>query len=187
MPQDFAKARPRAATHSRPPSRVPAWVWLFTGSVLGAFTVFLLRLSEVPSGDTASEREAGTHTATQPAEPPVEQEKPRFDFYKLLKESKVPLPAAEQDETAATPAAKLDEYVLQVASFKTAADAEQLRAELILLNLDAHVEMAKVRNGETWHRVMVGPFESRSKLSRARNILVSNRFDVLVLKRSIEG
>ncbi|MFT5084484.1 MAG: cell division protein FtsN, partial [Lentisphaeria bacterium] len=78
-----------------------------------------------------------------------------------------------------------DQFILQVASFKSLKDAERVRAELILLNLEAKTETAKVRNGETWHRVLVGPFESHSKLSKARNMLLTNRYEALVLKKQI--
>ncbi len=71
-------------------------------------------------------------------------------------------------------------------SFKQIKDAERVRAELILLNLDARVEAAKGRGSDTWHRVLVGPFQNRSKLAKARSTLVSNRFDTLLLKRKIK-
>jgi cell division protein FtsN len=184
MPKDFAKKSPRrAATRNKPESRVPGWVWLLTGAVLGAFIMFLVRLSEMPAGKSTRAPEPPTATkATNPAK----KEQPRFDFYNLLKESEVPVPQAEEKQSA-TVAAEPQQFILQVASFKDARDAEQLRAELILLNLEAHVETAKVRNGETWHRVLVGPFESRSRLAKARSILASNRLEALVLKRSPQG
>ncbi len=183
MSKDFAKkTRPRAATRTKPQSKVPGWVWLFTGTALGAFIMFLMRLSELP----ASEDSAADTTTKVPSESSDDQQ-PRFDFYKLLKESEVPVPVYEPEESAETAPEQLSQYLLQVASFKAAEDAEQLRAELILLNLTAHVETAKVRNGETWHRVIVGPFESRSKLAKARSILVSNKFEALILKRAIES
>lgn len=186
MSKDFAKKKTssRSATRNKPKSSVPGWVWLFTGTVLGAFIMFLVRLSEMPA-DSAPATESEPTTAAIKEE---EKEQPRFDFYKLLKETKVPVPEVEPERkpTAKTPT-EPEQYVLQVASFKAAGDAEQLRAELILLNLDAHIETAKVRNGETWHRVLVGPFDSRSKLAKARSILASNRLETLVLKRPAKG
>ena len=73
--------------------------------------------------------------------------------------------------------------MLQVASFKNNSDAERVRAELILLNLNASIETATVSNGKTWHRIIVGPFTNRSKLSKARSTLISNRYEALVLKK----
>lgn len=144
--------------------------------------MFLIRLSE-----------------TEPPQPelPVEQKQvsepagkqlPRFDFYDLLKETKVEVPEIAESTSPSVEEPSPDiEYILQVASFRGESDAEQLRAELILLNLDAQVEQAKIRNGETWHRVLVGPFVSRSRLAKARSTLVSHNHEALVLKRAKQG
>lgn len=141
--------------------------------------MFLVRLSEMPVSDQPEETSASVPTAQE------QKEQPRFDFYTILKESKVPVPVVEPSPGAKPP--PNEQYVLQVASFKKASDAEQLRAELILLNLEATVETAKVRNGEVWHRVLVGPFGSRSNLAKARSVLVSNNLEALVLKRATKG
>ncbi|MFL0810368.1 MAG: SPOR domain-containing protein [Agarilytica sp.] len=173
--------RQSGASHNRrpqPSSQVPAWVWLFTGAVLGAFVMFLLHLSEIKPGSS----EQANNKASAPAK--EEKQKPRFDFYELLKESDIPiLKSTDKERTPAQKAAAKHEYILQVASFKAKDDAERLRAELLLLNLEAYTEDAKIRNGETWYRVLVGPFTSTSKMSKARSILLSNRHEALVLKR----
>ncbi len=155
---------------------IPAWVWLFTGAILGAFVMFLLHLSEVSPRDTGND--------TQKPEQ-AEKQKPRFDFYELLKESDIPILTESEPNTNEQPlqSGPEVEYLLQVASFKSKEDAEQLRAQLLLLNLTAYTENAKIRNGETWHRVLVGPFKSKSKLSKARSTLLSNHHEALVLKR----
>ncbi len=197
MTQDFAK-KPRhqrqpqrqkkaksGPARAAPRSNIPGWVWLFTGTVLGAFIMFLTYLSDLTPPPSVSESKQAVNDpapkATDKAAP-----KPRFDFYKLLKESEVVVP--QDNDIAATnqPAERL-EYLLQVASFKNAADADRLRAELILLNLEAKAEKVQVRNGETWHRVMVGPFTNRSKMAKARSILASRDLNALLLKRKIQG
>ncbi|BFM18319.1 SPOR domain-containing protein [Maricurvus nonylphenolicus] len=178
MSKDFAKKPKKQAPPPKPKSQVPGWVWLFTGTVLGAFIMFLAHLSGITP---AVEQPAKTVAKAEP-KPEKTIPKPRFDFYKLLKESEVPVP--EVDNTAPTnaPVDNL-EYILQVGSFKRAADADRLRAELILMNLDTQIEKVTVRNGEVWHRVLVGPFQNRSKLAQARSTLVSNDINPLLLKR----
>ncbi len=164
------------ASRKQEPARIPAWVWLFTGAILGAFIMFLLHLSEVSPRDTSIESQKPGQT---------EKQKPRFDFYELLKESDIPILTESEPDTNEQPQQNGPEveYLLQVASFKSEDDAEQLRAQLLLLNLSAYTENAKIRNGETWHRVLVGPFRSKSKLSKARSTLLSNHHEALVLKR----
>lgn len=194
MTRDYAKKRPRTqAKNANYKTQVPGWVWLFTGSVLGAFVMFLVYLAGVPPqrstiGETLNE--VSDVIETPPSQSATDSEtaepKPRFDFYQLLKESEVvvnPEPIPEQNKAEAEQV----EYVLQVGSFKNPSDADRLRAQLLLLNLDAKVETVKVRNAETWHRVLVGPFPTRVTMARARGTLSNNELDSLLLKRSTEG
>ena len=202
-----ASRKPPANTAKSP---VPGWVWLLVGCLVGAFVMFLVRLADVDvkasdkpvaaSQKPAAEAKPATKPqATKPAqaakpapEPnptkaqtakaePTEPEKPRFDFYHMLKENEVPVPKVDSSGAQAT-AAPPKSYILQVASFRKAEDAEQLKVELILLNLEARAESVTVRNGEQWHRVLVGPFDSRSRLSKARSTLISNGHQALVME-----
>jgi cell division protein FtsN len=198
MTRDFAKKRSRPQASSSK-SQVPAWVWLFTGSVLGAFVMFLVYLAGVPpqpsaiggglEGVTEAIQEARPDaSATDSTEDEVPQ--PRFDFYQLLKESEVvvkPEPIPEAVARRAEREAESIEYILQVGSFKNSGDADRLRAQLLLLNLDARVETVRVRNAETWHRVLVGPFRNQTSMAKARGTLADNQMNSLLLKRNIEG
>ena len=136
----------------------PGWVWLFTGTALGAFIMFLTRLSEI---ETSQPSPKAISTQNQPqSSQETTQQKPRFDFYNVLKENRVSIPKA-QPLPHTKPTEDNASYILQVASFKSAADAEELKVKLILLNLESRSEQVTVRNGEVWHRVLVGPFDSR--------------------------
>lgn len=198
MTRDFAKKRSRPQASS-PRSQVPAWVWLFTGSVLGAFVMFLVYLAGVPpqpstiGGALDSVNEAiqevdSGKARSDSGDDPVPQ--PRFDFYQLLKESEVvvkPEPIPDDITRRAQREIESVEYILQVGSFKNSADADRLRAQLLLLNLDARVETVKVRNAETWHRVLVGPFRNQTSMAKARTTLADNQMNSLLLKRNVEG
>ncbi len=180
MSRDFAKK-------SRAPSRrgsnnasgqTPGWTWFLAGLVLGAFAASLYFIKNPV-------------TAPAPVEEPKPQTtenktpKPRFDFYKLLQESETIVPASETNtDEKPTPEQASTEYILQVGSFPSAEDADKLRAQLILLNLDAHIEKVEIRKGELWHRVVVGPFDNQNALTSARTQLVNNQYNALVLKRA---
>src|SRR5690606_19506692 len=157
MPRDYAK-KIRPQTRRRPAAKrqLPGWLWLFVGGILGAFVTFLVYLWGIaPLPSAASKPPPATKVKT---EADSETPKPRFDFYKLLQESEVIVPATDRTRPAenegAQPAADTEEYVLQVGSFSNQADADRLRAQLILLNLDARIEQVTIRGGEIWHRVM---------------------------------
>ena len=100
----------------------------------------------------------------------------------MLKESEVPIAHVDDGDAGANAAKPQRIFILQVASFKVHADAEQLKVELILMNLEARSETVTVRNGEVWHRVLVGPFNSRSKLAKARSLLISNGHQALIME-----
>lgn len=178
----MSKTNSRSKRNQNP---IPGWVWLFTGAVLGAFVMFLVHLSDAKDSSQKSAKTTGP-------EKPAKQNDIRFDFYDVLKKNNVEVPKTHVPQTGAGKsggtstggASNVTEFLLQVASFKTGPDAERLRAELILLNLPAIVEQAQIRNGETWHRVIVGPYTSKSKLASARSTLISNKHEALVLKRA---
>ena len=189
MTRDFAKKPRQPNRRSGYQSRVPAWVWLFTGSVLGAFIMFLVYLTGItPQPSQFPQLNVGEQTTPTPvsetktpteADNTDETPKPRFDFYKLLKESEV---AKVEPPDANIPLKAGPLYDLQVGSFRKVADADRLRAELILLNLEARIETVTVRNAETWHRVLVGPFDTRTELARVRGTLAAHDIDSLVLR-----
>ena len=59
------------------------------------------------------------------------------------------------------------EYLLQAAAFRGRNEADAMRARLILAtNMTAEIESARDPAGGTWHRVLVGPFESRAEMQR---------------------
>jgi len=50
--------------------------------------------------------------------------------------------------------------------------------------LDATVEQVDVK-GRPYYRVMVGPFNNRSKMNKAQDILANHRITALVIKKPI--
>lgn len=168
------KRRPKK--HNQSP---PGWLWLFVGVLLGVLIMSLTKLSEVPSDQ---ESDISEDTSTENSD--NSGNKPRFDFYTLLRESEVIVPdTPDTDNTATQSVNSNDTFLLQVGSFKSNSDADSLRARLLLLNLNAKIEKVSPRKNETWHRVIVGPFSDRSELANARGKLASNGIDSLLLKR----
>ncbi|MEW5249481.1 SPOR domain-containing protein [Microbulbifer sp. 2201CG32-9] len=177
----------------RSPAGKPPWVWFVLGNFVGGFAVFMIFVSGLePAQPGAQPRQ---QTDQQP-------QQTRFDFYTLLRDSEVSVPPPK----TARPARRLDggsssgagnpapqpaqpvgvnpnySYILQAASFRDAKEAEKLRARLTLANLDVKVETATDSRG-TWHRVLVGPYRSRSQMAKARQVLADHRLMPLVLKR----
>lgn len=173
----------------------PAWVWFVLGNFVGGFVVFMIFLNGLNEGGAAG---AGQRKApAQQAE--GKSDKPRFDFYTLLQENEVDVPPPKTPKPARHNSRKTEPgsgpandatassdpelvYILQAASFRDASEAEKLRAQLTLANLDVQVEKATDSRG-TWHRVLVGPYNNRSRVAKARQTLAEHRLMPLVLKR----
>ena len=63
--------------------------------------------------------------------------------------------------------------MLQAASFREPGDAEQLRQRLRNLSLMAQVSQVQSADGQTWHRVMVGPYDDTRELNRAEDLMTT--------------
>jgi cell division protein FtsN len=178
-------------------SRIPKIVWIITPLLAVAFVTFLFFLKTIPSGDELEAvkgdakkvLQTGVIRAKEEARKEAEKHiaKPAYDFYKLLKDSDVPVPSAEKSHYTSTP--KSDEakyqYSLQAASFRSNEQADKLKVTLIMENLTSSIEQVSVK-GIPYYRVMVGPFTDRSKMNKAQDVLVNYRINALVIKKPIK-
>jgi len=110
-----------------------------------------------------------------------ERAKPVFDFYQVLPEREVIVesnPIQKDTQTNTTPKQAFQSYILQVGSFNNYADADELKAKLAFLGLEAQLKEASIKNS-TWYRVQLGPFESSNGLSKTKNLLIQNKIKYL--------
>jgi cell division protein FtsN len=180
MPQDYAKKhkpatskRTRAAGRGSRSQPASPRRWFFAGLACGVFLSALVWLASQQPELVDSVAAVGKPTAAKNSAP-----KPTFDFYTLLPEQQVEVdvePRASDQGSQRTP---IDQYLLQAGSFQLAEDADRRRAELILLGLEARVQETQGSNGR-WFRVYVGPFESRSRLEKARSLTAQQGIDTL--------
>lgn len=92
-----------------------------------------------------------------------------------------PLPARQALPPVAPPASSGGRYILQAGSSRNGADAERLRASLALQGMVAQVQPVNI-NGETWHRIRVGPFASRAEADTAQRQLHGARINTMLLE-----
>ncbi|SET67577.1 SPOR domain-containing protein [Pseudomonas graminis] len=81
-----------------------------------------------------------------------------------------------------TKPAAVTTFFLQAGSFRKQADAEKVRAQIILLGQTSTVESGTVKD-ETWYRVLVGPFSNREQLTIAQKQLAGGGFSNLLLQQ----
>ena len=73
-------------------------------------------------------------------------------------------------------------YILQVRSYPDPDSADARRAEIILNGLSADI-VKTVENGQTWYRVVSGPYDSQEAALAAQQTLQHSGIDSIVIKR----
>jgi len=115
----------------------------------------------------------------------AEETRPRFDFYRILPGQEEPVTdrqlreAAKQAGKSGAPKAT---YFLQAGAFKNPADADNLKARLALLGLEAGVEPANLAEKGVWYRVRLGPYTNVDEINRIRQQLTQNGVDVSLVR-----
>jgi cell division protein FtsN len=197
MAQDFAKQRQAPAPANRKATRMPQrpakrapWNWYFSGMFSGALLMVFAYYGYARYQTLTQESPAAEAIAE------AQEEMPNFvyGFYNELATAEVTVDVPAPAETDATPSASAAvvpakttsaevpgvSYLLQAGSFQDRQDAEERRAKIILLNMDAQVS-AGVVSGRTWYRVQVGPFPNRGGAEAARNQLSASNIDSIPL------
>lgn len=180
--------------------QAPGWLWLAAGLAIGLFVAFLVYLQQRPD-DAPAKAAATTQKPLQAPAPAAQQDarevrkaqtakvppppKPRFDFYTILPEMEVVVPEQEitgKQREGVRQVEAPGTYLLQVGSFRTLQQADQLKAKLALLGLQAGIQTVTISERETWHRVRVGPFKDLNALNTARARLKENQIDAILLR-----
>ena len=149
-------------------------------------------INKVPNPFTTRSNPAPAATAEPPKAPPTQtarvdekaskaEEKPRFDFYKILPGEEGEKQGKDREKTS-TPAAK-EAFFLQAGAFQNAPDADNLKARLALLGIEASIETSAVPDKGVWHRVRIGPYTSVEELNRTRDTLKQNGVQTTLIKQ----
>jgi cell division protein FtsN len=172
-------------------------MWLLTGILIGlglAWYLFAKGYIPQPQVDATQSAESPAPGSAAPAGGEEvaprkdDSERPQYDFFTVLPEMEVVVPEQELSERVKPQAddrpgaaADASRYLLQVGSFRSTGDADQMKARLALLGIVAQVQTVTV-NDATWHRVRVGPVSTAREADEMRNRLADNGIDSLVLK-----
>jgi cell division protein FtsN len=108
-------------------------------------------------------------------------EKPRFEFYKMLPSNEEPVTEKQFQKAVKQPSLK-DKYYLQAGSFQDTEDAENLKAKIAMLGMEAYVQSADLSEKGMWHRVRVGPFTKIDAINKARSSLLQSGIKANLIK-----
>lgn len=115
--------------------------------------------------------------ANVPAEP---EPAPSYDFYKVLPGD---TPTAPPDPLPVKPPVH-PRYYLQAGAFQNADDADNLKAQLALLGVEAQIQTSVVPDKGVMHRVRIGPFKAMDAVNNTRALLIQNNIDADLVKES---
>ena len=166
---------------------------IFIGLVLGlaiatAAAIYVTN-APVPFVNKTQQQRATTPQADQKLADAAKAgagEKPKFDFYKILPGQEEPVTDRDLKSAAAKqaekPGAPRDLYFVQAGAFQNPADADNLKARLALMGLQASVEPANLPDKGTWYRVRLGPYTQLDEINRVRQTLAQNSIDASLVK-----
>lgn len=194
MTRDYKKNvnRKKSGTSSVLNSVMP----FLTGLVIGLFVAFIVYLKEhQPPRQVAGEPEVvidnkmeKTAVAESEDNEKAGLPEPQFDFYQILPNMEVNVSEWEADtkKTAEPLTEKDGVYVLQVGSFEQYEAADEVKANLALLGINADIQRVVINGKDVRHRVRVGPYKDLEKLQQARDRLLANGMDYMLLKLKVD-
>ncbi|MDR3214139.1 MAG: SPOR domain-containing protein [Azoarcus sp.] len=162
---------------------------VFVGMILGAaivaVAVWFFNRNDNPFTQTATTRQTPTDAPVaalpgKPGDRPVE--KPDFTFFNTLPKGEsapVATPTGQaQPQPAPAPAQKPPEKTvyLQLGAFENAEQADDLKAQLLLMGLEPVTQRAQLPDGRIVHRIRIGPLTNREDVKAMRARLASNGF-----------
>lgn len=152
-------------------------IGLMVGLVM-AIIVFLWVKSSNPFRSSDKIPSQSSTVSPAPDAPPEPAPAPAYDFYKVLPGD---TPTAPPDPL---PTKKPDHprYYLQAGAFQNADDADNLKAQLALLGIEAQIQTGVVADKGVLHRVRIGPFAAMDAVNSTRSLLVQNNIDADLVK-----
>jgi cell division protein FtsN len=184
MARDYKQRR---RTRKQP---TPGWVWLLSGLTMGLAVALLVHLQH--TGRASSVEPLATRAA-QPASQQTEEAadlepvpESGFDFYTMLPGLEVVVP--EEDtrprnagSTVPQPVLAPGRYWIQAGSFRRYQDADRRKAELALLGLSSSIQAVNLE-GQTWHRVRIGPLPDAAQAETTRRRLAESGIGALAVR-----
>lgn len=181
---------------------------LVAGVLISFGVVWYLNKTPLPFQDRVAKSEpnkegkatAANGTVALPGKPGDKPAERKFEFYDILegKKDATPVPGApKKPVTASEPvsapmpapasapvptSASSGALYLQAGAFQKTADAENLKARLAMLGLEAGILDVEVPDKGLMHRVRVGPYANAEEVNRVRGQLSQNGITTAVVR-----
>jgi cell division protein FtsN len=188
MARDYNK--PRQATRSGSGLLLGVCIGFILGLLTaGAIAAYFLK-SPVPFLDRPKPADrqpaVGLNLKDAPKPQTSDDGKPRFDFYRILPGQEEAVTGEQLKHAAALEKAGKAEadstYFLQAGAFQSPSDADNLKARLAFMGLEASVEPTSLQDKGVWYRVRLGPYGKVEDINKVRTQLAQNGIDASLVK-----
>lgn len=137
-----------------------------------------------PSAPAATATPAPTASAPatlpgKPGDKPLDKPQQQYDFYKILPGGDA---ASAPTEPAKTEPAAAGKVYLQAGAFQDPSDADNLKARLSLMGIEAGVQKIEVAGKGVFHRVRIGPFADQAEADATRARLAQEGIESAVVR-----
>lgn len=165
---------------------------LLSGIMIGVLVGIAIAIAIalwVNKSNPFTQQETSTTAQTQPSTgkkspgsdtAPSANDKPRFDFYKILPGNEAAMTDQDLYRNPTPPAG--ERYYLQAGAFPNSAEADNLKAQLALLGYEASIQTAEIPGKGVWHRVRLGPYSAMSELNKTRAALAQNQINTNLIR-----
>lgn len=126
-----------------------------------------------PAAPTAS---APVALPGKPGDKPVE--KPKYDFFKILPGGE----AASAPAVAAMPEKASEKLFLQAGAYQNPSDADNLKARLALIGVEANVQRVDLAEKGVFFRVRLGPYEADADADAVRAKLATEGIESSIVR-----
>jgi cell division protein FtsN len=169
-----------------PVQNLSVWKWMLITAVAILVVVLLVYASgigkDIAQPKTIMQQQPNTKPEKKPEPEEPEVKATQYDFYTILPEKELVVPEYEiktRTREERIGQAKATQYIMQAGSFNGLKEAEQMRARLAAMGIEAKVQKAKVGN-TSWYRVKLGPFAQIASVNTINARLKQSGIDVIV-------
>lgn len=135
----------------------------------------------VPQPAAVAPASAPVVAKPKPAAPPAtDADGERFDFYKILPGQQEAVPQDGKPSEHASQA--VQRLFVQAGAFQSESDADNMKAKLALMGVEAKIQSLTLADKGLVHRVRIGPFERQEDVDALKARLRQEGVDASVIK-----
>lgn len=188
MPKDYKNIKPREKKSGSGISHVLS---MLTGLSLGLLVaLYIYYLVPRANLKDTNKQQVQVQPQKSVAETPAKKKQaqalpePKFDFYKILPNREINISEwiADNQEKDKPIDDSPGLYVFQVGSFKDYESADQVKAQLAIIGIQAEIQRVVINGQDSRHRVRIGPYKDPKMLEDISRRLNSNGLEYMLLK-----